>query len=138
MEGRLRRSAPAQHRRCHAGRVQSGGLCEVAGGRVRRFGLRPHISRIERRRGPVSRYGESAGRSCFSRRCLHCEVWQEETVERFEGAAAGIWAPFGGVTMRRSRPKRGGGKRRWQGASAPVAQRVGGGGRSRSGRDLIL
>ena len=39
---------------------ESGGLCEVAGARVGRHERRPHISRIERRRGPVGRYGESA------------------------------------------------------------------------------
>src|SRR5271165_4986723 len=40
---------------------ESGGLCEVAGSRVGRCERRPHISRIERRRGPVGCYGESAG-----------------------------------------------------------------------------
>ena len=50
---------------------------------------------------------ESAGRSRFSRLFLRCEVWQEATVERFEGAAAKIWACFGGVAMRRSRPNQG-------------------------------
>src|SRR5580698_1610046 len=39
---------------------ESGGLFEVAGARVGRHERRPHISRIERRRGPVDRYGESA------------------------------------------------------------------------------
>ena len=37
-----------------------GGLCEVAGARVGHCERRPHISRIERRRGPVRCYGESA------------------------------------------------------------------------------
>jgi hypothetical protein len=41
--------------------IESGGLCEVAGARIERCEWRPHISRIERRRGWVSRYGESAG-----------------------------------------------------------------------------
>jgi len=39
---------------------ESGGLCEVVGARVGRCERRPHISRIERSRGPVGGYGESA------------------------------------------------------------------------------
>ena len=95
------------------------------------------MSRIERSRGPVAAMGKARGPSWLLRLCSRCEVWPEATVERFEGAAAGIWAPFGGVAMRRSRPKLGGRERRWHGASAPATERLGGGGRSRSGRDLM-
>jgi hypothetical protein len=51
---------------------ESGGLCEVAGARIERCEWRPHISRIERRRGPASCYGESALRSALSCRALPC------------------------------------------------------------------
>ena len=61
--------------------------------RVGRHGGRPHISRIERRRGPVRRYGESAGAdsswaggSAMGRRQL-------ALFEGYARSAAGIRAP---------------------------------------------
>ena len=71
---------------------ESGGLCEVAGARVGRHGRRPHISRIERRRGPVSRYGESGEAVVVFRGAVCRARLAGEIVERFEGATAGIWA----------------------------------------------
>ncbi len=84
---------PASYWNAWPASSESGGLCEVADARVGRHEGRPHISRIERRRGPVRRYGESAGAvsswaagSTMGRRRL-------ALFEGYARSAAGIRAP---------------------------------------------
>src|SRR5271157_519313 len=97
---------------------ESGGLCEVAGARVGRREWRPHISRIERRRGPVSCYGESAGavlilnaKACVLNAKACVRRRRRAIVERFEPSGASVWAARAAATTTRSRPKRAEGDR---------------------------
>ena len=72
---------------------------------------RPHISRIERRRGPVSRYGESAERLLIVD--PRGAVWRVAgaIAERFDRSAAGVWTARTVATTTGSRLKQAGGER---------------------------
>jgi len=119
--------------------AESGGLCEVAGGHVGRREGRPHISRIERRRGPVSRYGESAGAGWLWTPGSALRRGRRSKVERFEGAAAGVRAARTATAVTRSKAKEAALDRMTRRGSAPAAPWRGGVARrggSRSGRRL--
>ena len=97
-----------------------------------RHGRRPHISRIERRRGPVSRYGESARAVLVFEALSGAGLGGRGGWGRFEGA--------GGVgrltawTMRRCGRSGSEGSGEGEAASAPARRRFEGGERIEIGR----
>ena len=101
--------------------------------RLRHREWRPHISRIERSRGTVRRYGESAQELSGLTARVCPRVRREETVERLGGAAARIRTRFGGPAGRWSRPKRSGDGKKPHRRRLERRVRAGEDGRLRSG-----